>query len=788
MKRFLSLAAAGGAIGLVATLAIAADPLIEFEGNVQNVGGVLQFQSVAIPDAAAGITGMDFHHYDGLEFSDLTKLSTDFNVTDDDCKGGAPRFQVSLDRNGNGTFEQPADGNIFIYIGPPPFTGGCTPNMWDTTGNLLQSLDSRFDTSQIGGTSVDTYANAVTLAGTAKILAVTIAVDAGWIFPDDNEQTILIDNVMINNDTYDFNSGSITVRKEAQGENGTFSFTGTGITPFNLTTSNGSASTVLTLSGTYTINETAQDGWMMVSNNCSNLLVAPGQDLNCTIVNRRRARITVEKETIGGVGPFTFTHNAVNANTGSLTLTTTQTGQTVSSFFDVFVDANTQVTITEQAVANWTPNQANCTVTVSPGGTATCHFVNTKGSGIIVQKQTIGGSGSFTFTSSYDQDGFTLSDGQSNDSGLLAAGTYSVSEDAQTGWIQTSATCSDGSPINAIVLAAGESVTCTFVNTKKGSITVTKQTTPDGSATPFSFSGSLSGSIADGQSITLAVDPGTYTTTEAALGGWTLSSIVCSDPTTNSSGNTGTRTATFNVAAGETVTCTFNNTDIDADDDGDNDDSDNCPSIPNPDQADADNDGIGNACDIEPICNAKSATIWVDGSNIIHGGSDDGDVYNGTLDGTQGHDVIVGTSGKDDINGSIGNDIICGRGGNDELDGSIGNDWIAGEEGRDKLEGGNGNDTLLGGADNDELDGGNGNDHLDGGEGNDKLDGSNGSDDICGGGGNDNAEGSNGTDRIDGGTGSDKSDGGNANDICTTTENGTKCESLNTAPVTWCSL
>ena len=48
----------------------------------------------------------------------------------------------------------------------------------------------------------------------------------------------------------------------------------------------------------------------------------------------------------------------------------------------------------------------------------------------------------------------------------LPPGTYSTSEADTSGWIQTSATCSDGSLIGSISLASGETVTCTFTNTE----------------------------------------------------------------------------------------------------------------------------------------------------------------------------------------------------------------------------------------------------------------------------------------------------------------------------------
>ena len=67
----------------------------------------------------------------------------------------------------------------------------------------------------------------------------------------------------------------------------------------------------------------------------------------------------------------------------------------------------------------------------------------------------------------------------------------------------------------AISLQAGETVTCTFTNTKRGTIIVEKQTSPDGAAGNFTFTGTAAGTIADNGTITVAnLVPGTYTSTE----------------------------------------------------------------------------------------------------------------------------------------------------------------------------------------------------------------------------------------------------------------------------------
>ena len=104
-----------------------------------------------------------------------------------------------------------------------------------------------------------------------------------------------------------------------------------------------------------------------------------------------------------------------------------------------------------------------------------------------------------------------------------------------------------------------EHITCTYTNTKLGKIIVEKQTSPDGAAGSFAFTGDAAGSIGDGGQI--VVDdllPGTYTSTEGdPTPPFDLGSIACDDG--NSTGNVGTLTATFHLEAGETVKCTFTN-------------------------------------------------------------------------------------------------------------------------------------------------------------------------------------------------------------------------------------
>jgi subtilisin family serine protease len=90
-----------------------------------------------------------------------------------------------------------------------------------------------------------------------------------------------------------------------------------------------------------------------------------------------------------------------------------------------------------------------------------------------------------------------------------------------------------------------------------GGIIVEKQTIPDGDGSSFTFTGDASGSIGDGQQIVSVTGTGTFSSTETVPAGWSLFEIECDD--SDSTGNIGTASATFNVAADETVTCVFTN-------------------------------------------------------------------------------------------------------------------------------------------------------------------------------------------------------------------------------------
>jgi Ca2+-binding RTX toxin-like protein len=91
------------------------------------------------------------------------------------------------------------------------------------------------------------------------------------------------------------------------------------------------------------------------------------------------------------------------------------------------------------------------------------------------------------------------------------------------------------------------------------------------------------------------------------------------------------------------------------------------------------------------------------------------DVFDDSLTGTGGNDLIVGRAGNDTIIGNGGDDSLQGDEGNDSIDGGAGNDLIVGRAGNDVLHGQADNDTVSGTDGDDSITGDDGNDVLHGG-------------------------------------------------------------------------
>ena len=196
----------------------------------------------------------------------------------------------------------------------------------------------------------------------------------------------------------------------------------------------------------------------------------------------------------------------------------------------------------------------------------------TTGTIVIVKDADPADDTGFSFTENIENTGFTLTDPSDNTKTFanVPAGSYTVTEDGETGWTLDDLVCDDanstesvGTKTATINLEAGETVTCTFSNSRDtGTVVIVKDATP-ADDTAFSFTENILSTgftlmdPSDDTETFTDVPTGSYTVTEDGETGWTLDDITCDDA--NSTGNTGTGAATINVEKDETVTCTFSN-------------------------------------------------------------------------------------------------------------------------------------------------------------------------------------------------------------------------------------
>ena len=355
----------------------------------------------------------------------------------------------------------------------------------------------------------------------------------------------------------------------------TFSFTAIGgLTPANFNLQNGDTQSFSAVSpGTYEVTETVPSGWSLTSscdngNPIDNIAVAAGDQVTCIFTNTRLATVTIEKVTdpapdpslttfsftaIGGLSPANF--NLQNGDTQSFSGVSPGTYE-----------------VTETVPSGWSltsscdNGSAIDNILVNAGDDITCVFTNTAALGtIIVEKVTspAGDPTNFTFNPGgglTPATPFILTHGTNKTFSNVKIGSgYSVTETVPSGW-SLATSCDNGSVEDNISVGVGETVTCTFTNTKLAVITITKVTDPASDPTVFGFTanGGLSSpfNLTDGASqVFTGVTPGNYAIAETIPSGWGLS-IGCVGGTSSTVGNT----ANLTLAAGDQVTCVFTNT------------------------------------------------------------------------------------------------------------------------------------------------------------------------------------------------------------------------------------
>jgi len=337
--------------------------------------------------------------------------------------------------------------------------------------------------------------------------------------------------------------------------------------------------------GTYSICEVLQAGWTKTTPaGCHSINVSGGitDSTGNDFGNFQNGLITIIKDAVpDNAQDFAFTTTGAGLNNFSLDDDANGTLSNTQVFSNLGPGA---YSVTEGAQAGWAltnlvcNNQAATTntqtgvvsiATLPSNSNISCTYTNTLQTGhIIVDKITdpAGDPQSFNFDASGGTYGdFSLTDAAAPNNQELIAGAYSVSETVPAGWDLTSATCVSSiqdseTPAN-LELDPGETITCTFSNTKRGHVIIQKNAVPDDSQA-FTFQNNfgndnpVSFNLTDDNTPGLPnynaeVLPGIYSVSETVVLGWqSPESTSCTDASSVSA---------INVSPGETVTCTFVN-------------------------------------------------------------------------------------------------------------------------------------------------------------------------------------------------------------------------------------
>ena len=368
--------------------------------------------------------------------------------------------------------------------------------------------------------------------------------------------------------------GQIVVVKDAQPDSAEdFSFTAAGgLTPTSFTLDDDSDGTLpntqtftnVAPGAGYSLSETVPAGWSQSSAICSdgspvtNISVSIDETVTCTFVNNQRGRIIVVKDAQPD-DPQNFSFSGGGGLTPSSFLLDDDTDPGLSNtrtFSDLVPRAG--YSLSETVPSGWDQTSATCddgspvsNINVAPAETVTCTFTNRKRAQLVVVKDSLPDDPqdfSFTAGGGLSPAGFQLDDDAnatlSNTrtfSDVVPGSGYSISETVPGGWDQQSASCSDGSPTSNVSLGAGETVTCTFTNRKRGQIVAVKDAVPNdpqdfsftagGGLSPASFSldDDADGTLAASRTFTDVMPGSGYSLAETVPGGWDQTAATCDD-------------------------------------------------------------------------------------------------------------------------------------------------------------------------------------------------------------------------------------------------------------------
>ena len=268
--------------------------------------------------------------------------------------------------------------------------------------------------------------------------------------------------------------GTLTINKVAIGGNGTFAVVATptvgAATNYSIPTAGGTGSQSQDVTpDTYLISETPPAGWILDSIQCGNgpagqtapATVTANTTTTCTVTNRKKAAVTIKKETVGESEVSHLMFTSVPAGQGAIPQFTQTTsagnnpspGQSLTDLVPGSRSTETPpagtwllTTLTCDAgtgISGAAVNGFQGSFTLAPGASGTCTYKNTlqqanKGT-IIINKTAVGGDDNFPFTGTGT--GIPANFNIQTNAGAgsqtfpnLDPGTYTVTENVPAGW------------------------------------------------------------------------------------------------------------------------------------------------------------------------------------------------------------------------------------------------------------------------------------------------------------------------------------------------------------------
>jgi hypothetical protein len=173
--------------------------------QVTESGGSTAAELTSGPDTDGnfGFGGVNVNFPSGTTFSQLTTLSTMYDMTQGSCGLGAPRFQIDLGDPTTGNYI----GTLYAYIGPNASLIGdpcpAADNAWANQANVASATDTdvtRWDASSggAGGSAYQSWTQVQATYGADQMLDAQIVVDGGYGFPPGYTQQVSIEDWDVN--------------------------------------------------------------------------------------------------------------------------------------------------------------------------------------------------------------------------------------------------------------------------------------------------------------------------------------------------------------------------------------------------------------------------------------------------------------------------------------------------------------------------------------------------------------------------------------------------------------